>query len=155
MLKSRWQQGYRCRALDRRDRPQLGFFCQFHNLTAGFMTDRSPIMLSGVKIDVFKDAEFRRAFAERKMALNALLRDDDHFARCNLPFILSADDVKPQVSELSTQASPTRPSTRGRMPIGSRTPMSLLLVMATMEKAPSTLRGRLPYVRNIALQRAP
>ena len=34
-----------------------------------------------------------------------------------------------------------RPRTSGRMPSGSRTPMSLVRVMATMEKAPSTLRS--------------
>ena len=46
-----------------------------------------------------------------------------------------------QVSELSTQPSPSWPSTSGRTPSGSRTPMSLLRVMATMENAPSTRRS--------------
>ncbi len=46
-----------------------------------------------------------------------------------------------QVSEASTQPSPMRPSTSGRTPSGSRTPISLVRVMATMEKAPSTRRS--------------
>ncbi len=46
-----------------------------------------------------------------------------------------------QVSEASTQPSPTFPSISGRTPSGSRTPMSLERVMATIEKAPSTRRS--------------
>ena len=46
-----------------------------------------------------------------------------------------------QVSDDSTQASPVRPSISGRTPSGSRTPISLERVMATIEKAPSTRRS--------------
>ena len=46
-----------------------------------------------------------------------------------------------QVSELSTQPSPTWPSTSGRTPSGSRTPISLVRVIATTENAPSTRRS--------------
>jgi hypothetical protein len=47
-----------------------------------------------------------------------------------------------QVSELSAQVlSPSRPRTSGRTPSGSRTPMSLVRVMATTENAPSTRRS--------------
>jgi hypothetical protein len=46
-----------------------------------------------------------------------------------------------QVSEASTQPSPIRPSISGRTPSASRTPISLVRVMATIEKAPSTRRS--------------
>ena len=46
-----------------------------------------------------------------------------------------------QVSDDSTQPSPTRPSISGRTPSASRTPISLERVSATMEKAPSTRRS--------------
>ena len=52
-----------------------------------------------------------------------------------------------QVSELSAQPSPTRPSTSGRTPSGSRTPISLVRVMATTENAPST-RRRASFIRS-------
>ena len=48
----------------------------------------------------------------------------------------------PQVSDDSAQDwSPKRPSTKGRTPKGSRTPISLVRVMATTENAPSTRRS--------------
>jgi len=48
----------------------------------------------------------------------------------------------PQVSDDRTQASsPTRPRTSGRTPSASRTPISLVRVIATMLNAPSTRRS--------------
>ena len=46
-----------------------------------------------------------------------------------------------QVSEASIQPSPSRPSTSGRTPSGSRQPISWVSVMQTMAKAPSTRRS--------------
>jgi hypothetical protein len=46
-----------------------------------------------------------------------------------------------QVSDDSTQPSPSRPMTSGRTPSASRTPMSFVRVMATTENAPSTRRS--------------
>jgi hypothetical protein len=49
-----------------------------------------------------------------------------------------------QVSDAAPRSRfprPIRPSTSGRTPSGSRTPMSLVRVIATMENAPSTRRS--------------
>ena len=48
---------------------------------------------------------------------------------------------KAQVSEARIQASPSRPSTSGRTPSGSRTPISASCDSATSEYAPSTWRS--------------
>ena len=56
--------------------------------------------------------------------------------RNSAPMISSA-----QVSLESTQPSPSRPITSGRTPSASRTPISLVRVMATIENAPSTRRS--------------
>ena len=47
---------------------------------------------------------------------------------------------KAQVSEATTQASRTRPSDSGRMPIGSRTAISMVGDRSASEKAPRTSR---------------
>ena len=78
---------------------------------------------------------------EREEALDAAVLDDHHLARLDLADEVGADDVERAGLGGSTQPSPTRPSTSGRTPSGSRTPISLVRVIATMEKAPSTRRS--------------
>jgi hypothetical protein len=94
------------------------------------------------EVDVLEDAEARGAAAEGEVRFGATLGgDDDHLAGLDLAQEVGADDVEGAGLGGQDPAVPRRPRTRGRMPRGSRQPTSLVRVMATTEKAPSTLRS--------------
>ena len=94
------------------------------------------------EVDLLEDAEARLRRLEREEALDALGGGDHHLAGLDLADELGADDV--EGAGLRGEHPGRRragPSISGRTPSGSRTPISLERVMATIEKAPSTRRS--------------
>jgi hypothetical protein len=90
---------------------------------------------------MLEDAEARAARLERAVAFDATLRDDHHLARRDLALESGADDVeraglRRQHPAIAQTAQHQRPHAQR-----SRTPISLVRVIATIENAPSTRRS--------------
>ena len=80
------------------------------------------------EVDVLEDARPRRAPGEGPMALDAVGGDGDDFAVLDLAHELGADDVERAGLRRQHLGLAQLPSTSGRMPMGSRAPISMSLV---------------------------
>ena len=83
------------------------------------------------EVDVLEDARPRRSLREGTVALDAVGGDGDDLAVLDLAHELGADDVERAGLRGEHIGAAERPSTSGRIPMGSRAPISMSLVRQT------------------------